>query len=280
MDNENFNVENYQYLKKQIEYLGWGDLAAKMEENIRSGVEKFALLVARQNESEGLSIDFEAQFNKHKEHLFYYFNRTVATLKENNEPVGVASFRESWKLTEEEMTNILTYGSKVAVYKAGIKNDAGEPFNAWITVNVDQPLDEQGHLNLNTYHDKYYRKYPFDLDYSLSRMPEQIKLQIKDKHEEVKDCIRQGIPYGVDVETTDGIVQGCLSANAKVGRIDILDNNLELVKLPVPQKTERQNTGQGNNMEQGAADEKKKPWQHQQIRGNQFKNKYGKGISR
>ncbi|OJV52287.1 MAG: hypothetical protein BGO31_05505 [Bacteroidetes bacterium 43-16] len=280
MDNENFNAENFDYLKGQLEQLGWGNLAPQLEEHIRAGKEKIELNQNEQGEVEGRTVDYELQFNKHSEHPFYYFNRVNATLRENDEIIATASFRSSWKLMPEEMGRILEYGDKVAVYREGIKNDAGEPFNAWISVNANQPLDEHGHLNMNTYHDRYYKKYPFDLDYSISRLPEQIKVQIKDKHEEVKDCIRQGIPYGLDVATTDGIVQGCLSANAKVGRIDILDNNLELAKLPVPQKAERQNTGQETSTEQGAADEKKKPWQYQQVRGNQFRNKQGKGISR
>lgn len=281
MSNENFNTENFEYLKKQLEYLGLGHLAPKLEENIREEKAKFELVQTGQGESEESTVDYELQFNKHKEHPFYYFNRTVATLKENGEAIAVASFRASWKLTEEEMSRILAYGSKVAVYKEHIKNDAGESFNAWITVNVSQPLDEAGHLNVNTYHDKYYKKYPFDLDYSISRLPDQIKDQIKDKHEEVKSYMKLGIPYAVDVETKDGIVGGCLSVNAKVGRIDVLDENMELAKLAGRKEIQQAPAGkeQPQQTEQQKPEEKKK-FHQQPMRNNQFRNNQGKGITR
>lgn len=272
------NIENFEYLKKQLEKRGWEVLGPQLEENIVAGKDSFELYHTQS--FEGLSVDYELQFKKHAEHPFYYFNRINAALSEGEQVLAQASFRESWKLMPEEMYQILQHGDKVAVYKEGIKNEAGDPFNAWITVNADMHLDENGSLNLNTYHDKYYKKYPFDLDYSLSKLPAFVREQLGDGLDAVKDSLKQGTPYPINIDRNGVSEPGFLSVNAKVGRIDILDSSME--HLPVPEKKEQQADNISNGQGPASiADAEKKKTSLNQARPNHFKtNRPGRGLSR
>ncbi|MNU20723.1 hypothetical protein D3C71_89720 [compost metagenome] len=271
------NIENFEYLQKQLEKRGWEELNPQLAEHIAQGKESFDLYISQSPDP--LTIDYELKFRKHAEHPFYYFNRINAALSEGDQVLAEASFRESWNLMPEEMYQILKYGNKVAVYKEGIKNEAGEPFNAWITVNADIPLTEEGLLNLNTYHDKYYKKYPFNLDYSLSKLPDDIKEQIKNDFADVIAHLKHGIPYPVNVDKAGTLEPSFLSVNAKVGRVDLFNANME--PLALAEKTEMKQSGNlSNGAEQQLAidGEKKKP---QQVRPNHFKNnKQSRGLSR
>lgn len=267
------NIDNLEYLKKRLEAREWGHLAPEMEENMTAGKQEFDLYTT--DTADNKELEYELQFRKHNEHDFYYFNRINVALAMDGQVVSHASFRESWNLMPEEMSRLLEYGSKVAVYKEGMKNDAGEPFNAWISVNEEQPQTENGALNLNTYHDNYYKKYPFELDNAVSRLPKSIQEQIKDKTEAVKQDLKRGIPVPVMVDVENGKEQGYLSINAKIGRVDVLDNKMEPVELSA---NKEQQITKEQSEQQADGDVKKKPWQQQQ-RLNQNKNRQGKGMS-
>ncbi len=273
------NIENFEYLEKRLEKRGWEHLAPQLKENMTAGKPDFILNA--DGEVDGKQVAFESQFRKHGEHDFYYFNRINASLEQNGVLIAQASFRESWNLLPEEMYRILNYGSKVAVYKEGMKNDAGESFNAYITVNQDKPLDENGNVNLNTYHDNYYRKYPFDLDNALTRLPVPIRELTPENMDGIIRDLKSGIPVPVTMKHDGSEINGYLSINAKVGRVDVLDDKMRPVQFPKRQAQQTRNTQQGGSVTQSAqqVDEvKKKPWQNRQQRVDW--NRRGKGMAR
>lgn len=286
------NTENFEYHVKRLEQRGWERIAPQLEEKMKTGEPEFSLYET--GEIDGREVDFELTFRKHAEHDHYFFNHINASLLDNGEVTAQAAFRESWKLTPDEMYRILEHGSKVAVYKEGIRNSAGEPFNAYITVNVDQTLDDNGLLNLNMYHDNYYKNYPFELENALGKLPFDIKELLPENLGDIKAQLTRGIPVPVTILLDGKETEGYLTINAKIGRIDVLNSDLEPLQ---PSKKQQQEISEGkettvDNPKVGAEkqaedqstapgdDVKKKPWQNQRQTVNWNRNKQGKGVPR
>ena len=249
-------TENFENLSDRLEQRGWDHLIPELKAQMEAGNPEFTLVQSGSVAEH--EVGFELKFRKHRELDHYYFNRINTTLSKEGEVLAQASFRESWELTPEEMYHIAMYGSKVAVYKEGIKNDSGTSFNAWISVNVEEPMDENGYLNLNTYHDNYYKKYPFVLDDALERLPYEIRELVPENTEEIKAQLMTGIPVPVVYRQGEEEQHGILTVNAKIGRIDILDENME----PIQQQG-KQAQAKAPEVEpkpQGVDGEKKKPW--------------------
>lgn len=288
-------IENFDSLVKKLEQRGWGHLAPELEEKMKTGEAELSLHVIR--EIEGVEVDYESKFRKHREHDHYFFNHINATLVQDGEVVAQAAFRESWKLDPDQMQRILEYGSKVAVYKEGLWNKEGERFNAYITVNADEPLNENGMLNLNTYHDNYYSNYPFVLDDALVKLPFEIRELVPENIEGIKSQLVNGVPVPVTIVSSGEEAEGFLAINAKIGRVDVLGTDLEPIQLSKgKQQANAKNTtagtkasadspprdkdGQQDQSAEKADNEKKKPWQNRQPAMKWNRNKQGKGVPR
>lgn len=271
-------IENFEYLSQRLKNRGWDELIPELKENMENGAKEFSLYAGGILEDKK-EVSFYSTFRKHDTEDFFYYNRINAKVSQGDELLGQASFRESWNLDPLEMFNITTYGSKVAVYKEGIKNESGELFNAWISVNEDTPLDEHGFRNLNTYHDNYYKKYPFDLDASIARLPEHILQQIEGRHDEVKQDLMQGNPVAITIDENG--LGGFISINARIGRVVALDDEMEMLmfenKQQHQEKAQRQ-APEAPSTETAEAEKKKQSPAVKQPMN--WKNRSSKGISR
>lgn len=276
-------TENFDYHAKRLEQRGWEDLVPELKEKMESGDAEFTLLT--EGTIEDKSVEFELTFRKHEEHDHFFFNHINTSLIEEGQVVSQASFRESWKLSPEEMYRITAYGSKVAIYMEGIRNKEKEQFNAYLSVDPDQPLDEKGLLNLKLYHDNYYKRYPFELGDALSQLPYQIKELADENIDDIKSQLKRGIPVPVTVEANGQEIEGYLTINAKVGRIDLLDGKLEVMERSGHKDKQElmenstKHTDQNESAEK-VVDEKKKLWPNRQQTMSWNKNKQGKGVSR
>lgn len=285
------NIENFETQKDALEWRGFPEeLVEPLRRNMEAGKEEFSLACTKDMGDELLHL--EPQFRKHEKHDVYYFNRYNAVLvSKDGEELAKASIKRSWQIPIDEAYQILKHGSKVAVHKEGIYNDEGERFNAVIAVNPDQELKEDGSLNINVYHENYYKKHPFDLDNALSRLPVEIKELVPENIEDIKAALKSGIPVEVTIAQKSGEVPGYLTINAKIGRVDVRDANMEMLIVPkkrqqaeVEQQAdtgEQQGQGASSDAEKGQTveDEKKKPWQDRQQTVKWNKDKQRKGMS-
>ncbi|TYR37403.1 hypothetical protein FXV77_05195 [Sphingobacterium phlebotomi] len=277
--------ENFDYHKSQLERRGWEHLVPQLEEKMKSGEPEFSLLT--EGEIEGEKVGYELTFRKHPEHDHYFFNHIIASLNRDGEELK-ASFKESWKLSPEEMYRITAYGSKVAVYKEGILNKAKERFNAYITVNADEPLNEKGELNINTYHDKYYQNHPFDIEDELTKIAKSVNGITPENLKEIKEELISGVFVPVILPTEDGEIEVYLTLNAKRGKVECVDTDLEPVDLleqgeKQKQKTEKvtepskETESQDIQESKSQGNEKKKPWENR-VTPKWNKAKQGKAV--
>jgi len=277
------NEDNYETLKISLEIRGFGEETIKsLKEAMTKGNEEIRL--SETFEDNGLTMQAEPVFNKHKEYDHYFFNRIDATLFQGDEILAQSSVRASWMVKAEELMRMLTYGDKVAVYKKDIQNFERNKFNAYISVLPDRARDENGNTILNSYHDNYYSKQPFDLREKLLARAD----QFPEINEGTVDKLVQQLQHAELVTLTgksgDTEFEAIFGINAKKGDVHILDGNLEPLKLYIPKRVEEQSTPEAQQsinetrQQDPAGEVKKKPWENRPAvirRPNQ-----NKGISR
>jgi len=145
------NEKNFEYLKDNIKYMGFGEKQNEsLEQHLKEGKESFQL---RFN-TEVNKKPFEAvlQFRKSDNSDMYFFNSYQASLKRsNNEKVDQTFYLTKGKgVTAKEAYNLL---EGRAVFKE-LSNKAGEPYKAWIQLDFDNK-DKNNNNEVKQYHENY-----------------------------------------------------------------------------------------------------------------------------
>jgi hypothetical protein len=145
------NEKNFEYLKDNIKYMGFGEKQHdSLEQHLKEGKESFQL---RFN-TEVNKKPFEAvlQFRKSDNSDMYFFNSYQASLKRsNNEKVDQTFYLTKGKgVTAKEAYNLL---EGRAVFKE-LSNKAGEPYKAWIQLDFDNK-DKNDNNEVKQYHENY-----------------------------------------------------------------------------------------------------------------------------
>ena len=145
------NEKNFEYLKDNIKYMGFGEKQNdSLEQQLKEGKESFQL---RFN-TEVNKKPFEAvlQFRKSDNSDMYFFNSYQASLKRsNNEKVDQTFYLTKGKgVTAKEAYNLL---EGRAVFKE-LSNKAGEPYKAWIQLDFDNK-DKNNNNEVKQYHENY-----------------------------------------------------------------------------------------------------------------------------
>ena len=157
------NEKNFEYLKDNIKYMGFGEKQNdSLEQQLKEGKESFQL---RFN-TEVNKKPFEAvlQFRKSDNSDMYFFNSYQASLKRsNNEKVDQTFYLTKGKgVTAKEAYNLL---EGRAVFKE-LSNKAGEPYKAWIQLDFDNK-DKNNNNEVKQYHENY----GYDLKAAVGKFP-------------------------------------------------------------------------------------------------------------
>ncbi|QIH33520.1 hypothetical protein [Sphingobacterium sp. DR205] len=275
-------VENFEDLKTSLEIRGFApSIFPELERQMQEGKMDFVLHYAERLD-EDKSILCQLSFEKHGSDDRYFFNRCQATLMKGEEVMSQISIRPSWKIKVEEAARLMEYGQNVAVYKQNIigyrQVEEDQPaeqfrFNAYISLDPEGKTDDKGNLLLNTYHDNYYAKRPFDLINQLEK-PE-IHFETKQRYDSV-EALAKDLQHANKIEIVmerNGVKEeGFLGINARRGKINFMDaNGISIETSPV--KKENLDAKQ-------TAYVKKKPWVNQGPQKVAWKPKQNKGLSR
>lgn len=275
-------VENFEDLKTSMEIRGFDPyIFPELERQMQEGKMDFVLHYA-QRLDEDKSILCQLAFEKHASDDRYFFNRCQATLMKGEEVISQISIRPSWKIKVEEAARLMEHGQNVAVYKQNIigyrqveEDQPAEQFryNAYISLDPEGKTDEKGNLLLNTYHDNYYAKRPFDLINQLEH-PE-INFETKNGYASV-EALAKDLQHANRIEIVmdrNGTKEdGFLGLNARRGKINFMDANGISIDTTIikAEKLDAKET----------AEVKKKPWVNQGPQKVVWKPKQNKGISR
>lgn len=226
---EKLPIDNLEKLKKEVAMAGFNDyFDRQIEERIKAGDTDFRL--NKSMEVDENRIDYMLHFHVDKENRKGYLNDMDASLKipELGEERR-HTFPRYLRITAKEAYNLLKYGEATAVQKK-LFNKKGEEYLSYITIDLKGNKDERNNYPLKQYHENYYKSQPFILDKALNDLPFPVKeLESPVTKDFVFKSLKRGNRQQVTIYNNGLVEKAYLMVNAKAGRIDIRDNNAQLL---------------------------------------------------
>lgn len=235
--------ENYESLTTKLYYRGFGDsLNEVLKEQMLSDKPQFSLEHYASIGDDEMA--YRLHFRRDEQTGRVYFNTyDAALLKDSHQPEGGVkehTFGADRKITAMEAYRMLKYGNLVAVNK-DLYNKAGEPYNVWMSIDTSGPKDESGNYPVQSYHQNYYRKQPFDLKGMLRNPPVPVKeLQLPAHAENIEKALRKASLPEITMLIDGQEVKGLLRVDPKIGTILMLDQNGKLLEFQEKQALDEQ----------------------------------------
>ncbi|HWJ25845.1 MAG TPA: hypothetical protein VNS32_04830 [Flavisolibacter sp.] len=214
------NEQNFEYLKDNIKYMGFGEkLFPELETQLKTGAPQFQLHYAAEVNRK----PFEAtlNFRKSDNSDLYFFNSYRASLKRNNGETKDQVFylNKGKGVTAKEAYNLL---EGRAVYKE-LANKEGQPYKAWIQLDFDKRDNSNNH-EVNQYHEKYgYKLMEAVGKYAIS------ELKDPEKHKALMQSLQKGNLQAVTIEKEGSISKMFLEANPQYKTVNLYDGELKRV---------------------------------------------------
>ncbi len=274
------NIENFEDLKEALYRKGFGtDLNGQLEEQMKSGSQEFMLerMLNIDKDEVGYRLHFRRDSNEEKDKV--YFNRyDVAIFKNADAPGEIRehSFPTEKLITAMEAYRMLKFGELVAVNKT-LFNKEGEQYNTWLSVDIKGAKDEYNNYPVNSYHQNYYKKQPFDLKAELGKLPVPVK-ELEQYAENIEKSLKKANLVNVTIMVGGQETKGLLGVNPKAGTVEVYDATLK----PIQREQQQQGVAApanktatpGNKQE----DVKKKSFQDQKVEWSR-KSQPNKGRS-
>lgn len=214
------NNENFQYLKDNIKYMGFGEnLNAALEKNMNEGKAEFQLhYMAEMNKK-----PFEATLNFKKSDStdMYFFNNYHASLEKTNGEKTEQTFylNKSKGVTSKEAFNLL---DGRAVHKDLVTKE-GQPYKAWMQLDLKNK-DKNNNFEVKQYHENY----GFDLKAAVE------KFAIADlKDPEIEKALMQSLQKGnvqsVTIEKDGNSHKMFIGADPQFKKVNLYDPQMKLV---------------------------------------------------
>jgi hypothetical protein len=241
------NQKNFEYLKDQIKFTGFGEgMENALKEKMDKGEKEFTL---SHNVKYGNDIvSANLNFKKSDQGDMYFFNSYKMSLeKEQTKEVLAQTFyiNKDNNITAKEAYNLM----EGRAINKDLKNKDGELYNAWIKMDFKE-ADDKGNFKLNHYH----QNYGYDLESSLAKHP------IKElENEKYKDDLLNSLKKGNLQSVTfkiDGVEKKqFVEANPHFKTINVYDGSMQRVNNR-ENKDQKQNESEGNS---AAKEVKQKP---------------------
>jgi len=212
------NEKNFEYLKDNIKYMGFGEKQNdSLEQHLKEGKESFQL---RFN-TEVNKKPFEAvlQFRKSDNSDMYFFNSYQASLKRsNNEKVDQTFYLTKGKgVTAKEAYNLL---EGRAVFKE-LSNKAGEPYKAWIQLDFDNK-DKNNNNEVKQYHENY----GYDLKAAVGKFSV-AEMDGGEKEKSLMHSLQKGNIQSVTIGLNGESQKMFIEANPQYKTVNIFNNKMQ-----------------------------------------------------
>lgn len=215
------NDKNFEYLKDNIKYLGFGEkLYPELENNLKQGKPEFQLKIETEFNKD--KIGAELHFKKSDTNDMYFFNRYDATLeKANKEQLSQTIYLNKGQgITMKETYNLLN-GRSV---NTDLTTKAGEKYNAWIQLDLEKK-NEQGNYETKQFH----QNYGYDLMASLQKYPVKELLDEKEK-ERLISSLKRGNMQVVTFQLNGSDQKMFVEANPQFKTLNIYDKDMKLMQ--------------------------------------------------
>lgn len=216
------NEQNYEYLKDNIKYMGFGEkLNEQLENNLKQGKDEFQL----DFKTEINKNPFEAtlHFRKSDNTDMYFFNSYNASLQRSNGEKMDQTFylNKSKGVTAKEAYNLLEGRS---VYKELIAKETKEPYKAWIQLDFKE-RDKNNNHKVEQFHENY----GFDLKAAISKFPI-TDLQDSEKEKALMQSLQKGNIQSVTIEKDGTTNKMFIEANPQFKTVNLFDGQMKRVQ--------------------------------------------------
>lgn len=240
------NQKNFEYLKDQLKYTGFGETFDQdLKEKMMQGEKEFKIM--REGVYGSDSMNIVLHFKKSDQTDMYFFNSYDVNLqKEDNKPGLEQTFyiNKDSNITMKEAYNLME-GRSV---NKDFRNKEGEIYNAWISMNFKE-TDSNGNFKLNHYH----QNYGFNLEASLEK--HSIKeLQTPQYKEDLMNSLKKG-----NIQSVTFVVGGeerkqFVEANPQFKTIKVYDSSMQRIndrESKDQKKSESESNTVSKNAKQG-----------------------------
>jgi hypothetical protein len=261
------NEQNFEYLKDNLKYLGFGEsLAVPLREQMAKGATDFQLTFETEINKKAFAAVLN--FRKSDNTDMYFVNSYHATLQRSNGDIFDQAFylNKGKGVTAKEAYNLL---EGRAVYKE-LENKEGQKYHAWIQLDFSK-RDKSNNHEVKQFHDAY----GYDLKASLQ------KFNMRDiKEPDLADILIQSLKKGnlhaVAMEKEGGAVRMFVEANPQYKSVNLYDEGFHRIPKEELQKYQSQNPEKAKDQNQNETlpenSKKKNGKEVRENSGKQIKN--------
>ncbi len=215
------NEENFQYLKDNIKYMGFGDkMSEVLETMLKQGPAQFSLT----NKIEVNKKPFEVILNFRKSDVsdIYFFNSYHASLtRSNGEKLDQTFYLNKGKgITAKEAYNLLEGRS---VFKE-LATKEGQSYKAWVQLDFDKK-DNRNNYEVRQFHENY----GYDVKTAVSKLAI-AELSDAEKEKALIQSLQKGNIQSVSIEKDGNVTKMFVEANPQYKTITLYDANMKRVQ--------------------------------------------------
>lgn len=249
------NEKNFEYLKDNLKYLGFGEKQHdELEKNLKAGNDSFQLTY----HAEVHKKPFEAvlQFKKGENSELYFLNRYQATLERTNgEKMEQTFYLNKGKgVTAKEAYNLL---EGRAVHKE-LTTKAGQPYHAWIQLDFENK-DKHNNHEVKQFHENY----GYDLRATIGNY-KVAELDGGEKEKALLQSLQKGNIQSVTIDKEGTPTKMFIEANPQFKTVMLYDEHMKRVPKESQEPYQSIQHLSGKEVKQGAKEEK--PEMKQEIK--------------
>jgi hypothetical protein len=241
------NEKNFEYLRDQVKYTGFGDaLEAELREKMQKEEPNFTL--GHNTKYGNDTATATLNFNKSKESDMYFFNSYKVELqKENSKEALEQTFyiNKGSNITLKEAYNLME-GRSV---NKDLTNKEGELYNSWLQLNFKES-DTNGNFKLNQYH----QNYGYDLEATLSKHPIK-ELENPKYKEDLMNSMKKGNLQSATFLKDGNEIKQYIEASPQFKTINIYDSKMQRIDNR-QSKEEKQSENQQTSAKQDSKKQK------------------------
>ncbi|WP_312081948.1 hypothetical protein [Epilithonimonas hominis] len=216
---------NYDVLKDQIKYLGFGEgasLLTKLSEKLDSQEKEFSLSLASDKASfKNNEVNFQLNFQKSEKNEKVYLNTFQANLKNENKGVDLShTFSAKGNFTAKEAINLLE-GRTVKTEIYNQKSSQNE--EVFLKLKLNEEKNENGNFKLQVFNKNY--------GIDVSKIMDKSNLVFgNEKHKEItQKSLEKGNIVSVKFEQNNKVTEGKAVLNPQYKMLNLYDNKMKRV---------------------------------------------------
>jgi len=266
------NEKNYDYLKDQLKYTGFGEgLQAELKEKMEKQTPDFQLNHSQKFGKDEVSATLH--FKKSNDSEMYFFNKYDAALKPEKDTDTIQQtfyINKESNITLKEGYNLM---SGRAVNK-DLTTKEGQKYNAWVQMDF-KDTDNNGNFKMKQFHENY----GYNIEQALAKLPIKELASDTDKAALIQS-LEKGNRQAVTFVQEGKEQRHFIEANPQYKNITVYDGNMQRV---VNSQAQKEKESQGETADQS----KKKDLKNKQgddseatpVNGQKSKKKRGVSFS-